>query len=83
MTGRHDEYGYRHGCRCDRCRAAWADYKRALRRRNGAVPLDQWREMMRGRTHGVRSTYTHGCRCDQCRQAERLYRAAYRRAGGT
>lgn len=71
-----------HKCRCDACRAAHAEYRRAH---------PGW--SMKGKTppkHGVASAYTnYGCRCELCRQAWAKYHQSYvrryrqkRHAGG-
>jgi hypothetical protein len=53
--------GYRSGCRCDRCRAAIAEYQRT--RPHDALATDDPR-------HGTVNAYTnHKCRCDRCRAA--------------
>lgn len=62
---RRNAYRY-HGCRCDECRAGWAEWQRNLRAQRA--------ESVARRTdlpHGTRSTYVnHGCRCDACYQAQ-------------
>lgn len=61
-----------HGCRCEPCSKAWADY---IRRRRSERAAD----VAAGRAdvqHGIASTYfNHGCRCSDCKSA----RAAYNR----
>jgi hypothetical protein len=56
-----------HGCRCEQCRAAWAEYCRN-RRQERSLPTDDPR-------HGKDSTYqNYGCRCRQCSEAHAAYR---------
>ena len=56
-----------HGCRCEKCRAAWATYQREVRAARA--------ELVAGRTDladGTISTYrNHGCRCQACTEAQR------------
>jgi hypothetical protein len=56
---------YRHrGCRCDRCRAAWARKSADVRERaRGAL--------IPAKVHGTRNGYQHyGCRCRRCTDAQ-------------
>lgn len=65
-----------HGCRCEACKRANADYHRNLRRtRRAALAAGR----APGLKHGSFSTYTnHGCRCEACKRAKREYRRRYR-----
>jgi len=61
------------GCRCDACRAAWAEYFKTYRRRERrGLSADDPR-------HGKYSSYSnHGCRCNACRKAWTTYQRGYR-----
>ena len=72
MSPDDPRHGTRNGytnltCRCDRCRAAWADYVYGIRRRRAAfedVP-----------EHGTLNGYVnYRCRCDDCRAASNEYK---------
>lgn len=56
---------YRHGCRCEPCRAANRNKDRAARRKTS------------GRTHGRISTYNAGCRCEPCREVKSEIQARF------
>jgi len=59
-------------CRCDKCRRAATDYKRAQR---GQAPKP-WGPTV---PHGTTTRYQRwGCRCAACKEASRLAMAAWR-----
>jgi hypothetical protein len=67
-----------HRCRCDDCRAAASEYRRAWRARARLLPVKQI-------PHGTRNGYlNYGCRCYPCHLAkaayDREYAARHRRA---
>ena len=66
-------YGYTHGCRCDRCRAANAEYvapyvKASQERVKKRLESDQ-----NDKRHGTYYGYRVGCRCDRCTEANRVH----------
>lgn len=66
------------GCRCTRCRSAWAERQRA-----------RSRQPVRPDKHGTNLNYRRGCRCDPCRLEHNARclatkrRARERAAGGS
>ena len=61
-------------CRCDDCRAAWAEYFRGLRAARTArgLPPDDPR-------HGTQNGYNNcGCRCTDCTTAHRIEHQQWR-----
>lgn len=79
---------YRHGCRCDECRRANADYQRpsgasgAHRARNLArrtFVAGRWIAPLPEAQHGTNDAYVrHGCRCISCTRANSEYQIAWR-----
>lgn len=70
------------GCRCDPCRIADREYKRAwAAARKGKEP-ESWEEYIarisEGREHGASSYSKRGCRCDTCREANRVRGVTWR-----
>jgi hypothetical protein len=64
----HGYSGYTHGCRCDICTDAKADYMAS--RRNKAFLADY--QVPEHITHGSQFAYDeHGCRCEACVDARR------------
>lgn len=54
-----------HKCRCDGCRAAWAEYTRGIKARRASTLKDA-----NDPRHGKASFYgNHGCRCIDCTAA--------------
>lgn len=74
---------YQGGCRCAPCKAANADYSRAVR--SGAPRPKTPKQPPLELEHGTRGCYVHeGCRCAPCAEANRDYQRRYmklRRAG--
>src|SRR5690606_33278521 len=66
-------YYVKYKCRCEECRKAERDYRRAYearKRRERGGPVRG-----RGVTHGTWSGYSHhGCRCQPCTEAASAYR---------
>lgn len=63
--------GYTAGCRCDRCRISWTQY-----RNNGKAPA-QFRP--KADEHGTPGQYTNrGCRCEACTAAKTASMRDYR-----
>jgi hypothetical protein len=60
----------RHKCRCEDCRAAWAEVMRRYRNSSGTRSKAE---------HGTRSKYVGGCRCDGCRKANSDYQSERQR----
>ena len=71
-----------HGCRCEECVTANAEYKRTWRIEHGET--SGLRKNAKA-VCGTASAYSNGCRCDDCRMAHtekmREYRGATRRIG--
>ncbi len=75
-------YGYRRGCRCERCGEARREERIRL-----ADPNTPRKRRWRGRKqqheanfpHGTRTGYQYGCKCEPCMAANRLYRRDYER----
>lgn len=66
-------YGYNRGkCRCDRCRAAYAEFYQSIR----AARLAEMQANRRHRYHGTTAGYSLGCRCKRCLAARTGYLAA-------
>jgi hypothetical protein len=59
---KHGRSAYNRGCRCEVCKAATAEYRRAWRARlrEGGTPPPK---------HGVTGYALYGCRCEVCRDA--------------
>lgn len=86
----HGYAAYSHGCRCDTCRTAKADYMRAKRAQAKHVGLvrlnlrkvgEYPRPTVAGVTHGTAHAYKdNGCRCLPCTEAARVKREAERQA---
>lgn len=68
----HGVSGYRHGCRCEECRAAVR------------VAHKKWRDKVAGgpipdKVHGTGNGYkVYGCRCDECRGFQATYSRSLR-----
>lgn len=87
MTPAHGYNAYTHGCRCDVCRRAKADYMREERRRGRefAQSLDV-RAFVDGIKHGRHGYEVKGCRCQVCtsaHSAESVQRRAKKKAPRT
>lgn len=61
-----------HGCRCDECRVAWAEYQQNLRR----VRREEGRLPEGG--HGRNAYQNYGCRCEKCTRANTAYDRRWR-----
>ena len=57
----------KHGCRCEFCKKARAEYGQDLKKRRKPMSSDDPR-------HGTWSGYQWGCRCEDCRLARLLYK---------
>lgn len=59
--GEHGIGGYRRGCRCRTCKAAWSAAQRKWRRKVRKLPVPE-------QVHGTINGYKiYGCRCDACK----------------
>ena len=75
-TGSHSYVAYKnHKCRCDVCRAANAEYQRAIAaKRKEALATNP------NIVHGKRTVYSnYGCRCEPCSVAWKIAGAAYKK----
>ena len=92
----HNYSAYTHGCRCDSCKKAKADYMRTRRAEArvkamkhsesiNAAPrgtLGKWRYVAPIERHGTRFGYEeHGCRCEDCTEARSTSDKRYRANG--
>lgn len=74
-TDQHGYVAYTHGCRCDTCRKAKADYMRARRAKGRALARHVQTKTRRRyvapiEAHGTRYGYEErGCRCIDCTDA--------------
>lgn len=65
--------GYKHGCRCEHCRAASAAAKRRYRAGEGPGRTPSGIQ-----THGLHGYLRHRCRCEVCRAANAAAMSRYR-----
>ena len=89
----HNYSAYTHGCRCDSCKKAKADYMRTRRaearvkamKHSESAPrgtLGKWRYVAPIERHGTRFGYEeHGCRCEDCTEARSTSDKRYRANG--
>lgn len=75
-------YGYQHGCKCEKCRAAYLVYVSVNNVKSRKNSLEKLESNPNDKRHGTRNGYRIGCRCDKCRAEEtrsmREYRARKR-----
>lgn len=72
---------YRRGCKCEQCRATYAEYQREYRRKireknplpERPPPKGRGREI-KDHMHGTLTGYVYGCRCEKCTEEHKRRR---------